>query len=63
MQARMDRDYGIVFQAPVLFDWRTVEANLALPLEIMGMAPRRRDERIEEMLQLVELDDFARPYP
>ena len=35
-QARRDRDYGMVFQAPVLFDWRTVEENVALPLEILG---------------------------
>ncbi|MEX1335534.1 MAG: ATP-binding cassette domain-containing protein, partial [Candidatus Limnocylindrales bacterium] len=31
-QARLDREYGMVFQAPVLFDWRTVEANVRLPL-------------------------------
>jgi len=37
-QARLDRDYGIVFQAPVLFDWRTVHGNVALPLEVKGMA-------------------------
>ena len=35
-QARLDRDYGMVFQAPVLFDWRTVEDNVKLPLEILG---------------------------
>ena len=35
-RARRDRDYGMVFQAPVLFDWRTVEENVALPLELMG---------------------------
>ena len=35
-QARRDRDYGMVFQAPVLFDWRTVEDNVKLPLEILG---------------------------
>ena len=35
-QARLDRDYGIVFQAPVLYDWRTVLKNVELPLEIMG---------------------------
>ncbi|MEJ7752904.1 MAG: ATP-binding cassette domain-containing protein, partial [Candidatus Limnocylindrales bacterium] len=36
-RARADRDYGMVFQAPVLFDWRTVEANVRLPLEVMGL--------------------------
>ena len=41
-RARRDRDYGIVFQAPVLFDWRTVEANVKLPLELMGYDAARR---------------------
>jgi NitT/TauT family transport system ATP-binding protein len=35
-QARLDRDYGIVFQDSVLFDWRTVAKNIALPLEMLG---------------------------
>ncbi len=35
-QARLDRDYGMVFQAPVLFDWRTIEENVQLPLEVIG---------------------------
>ena len=39
--ARLDRDYGIVFQAPVLYDWRTVEANVGLPLEVVGPAAGR----------------------
>ncbi len=62
-QARLDRDYGIVFQAPVLFDWRSVEANVALPLEIKGVSGTERDRRVQEMLGLVELRDFAGHYP
>jgi len=62
-QARLDRDYGIVFQAPVLFDWRTVQANVALPLEVKGTAAADRERRVEAMLELVELKDFARHYP
>jgi NitT/TauT family transport system ATP-binding protein len=62
-QARLDRDYGIVFQAPVLFDWRSVQANVALPLEVKGVSRRERDERVQAMLELVELRDFARHYP
>src|SRR5258706_1388520 len=61
-QARLDRDYGIVFQAPVLFDWRNVQANVALPLEVKGTAPADRDRRIQAMLELGELKDFARHY-
>ncbi len=62
-QARLDRDYGMVFQAPVLFDWRTVEENVRLPLELTGQERRARDARVREMLELVELPDFARHYP
>ncbi len=62
-QARVDRDYGIVFQAPVLFDWRTVEKNVQLPLEIMGKSSGERTERANKMLELVELNGFQKHYP
>jgi NitT/TauT family transport system ATP-binding protein len=61
--ARRDRDYGMVFQAPVLFDWRTVEDNVKLPLEIMGWDKGRRDARAHAMLDLVELGEFGQHYP
>ena len=62
-QARRDRDYGMVFQAPVLFDWRTVEDNVKLPLELMGYDGARRTARAKEMLDLVELGDFLKHHP
>jgi NitT/TauT family transport system ATP-binding protein len=62
-QARLDRDYGIVFQDPVLYDWRTVAKNIALPLELMGWDRGKRDERVEEMLRLVELHGFGDHHP
>ena len=62
-QARLDRDYGIVFQAPVLFDWRTVERNVELPLEMSPIDRRARAERARSMLALVELSGFERRYP
>jgi NitT/TauT family transport system ATP-binding protein len=62
-QARRDRDYGIVFQDAVLFDWRTVAKNVGLPLEMLGWNRTRRRERVGEMLDLVELDAFADHYP
>jgi len=62
-QARLDRDYGMVFQAPVLFDWRTVEANVRLPLEVMNLPRTERAERVRRMLELVELGGFLRHYP
>jgi NitT/TauT family transport system ATP-binding protein len=62
-QARLDRDYGIVFQDAVLFDWRTVEKNIALPLEIMRWDRRKRSERVREMVELVELKGFESHHP
>jgi NitT/TauT family transport system ATP-binding protein len=62
-RARLDRDYGMVFQAPVLFDWRTVEDNVKLPLEIQGLDAARRQAKAAEMLDLVELEDFVHHYP
>jgi NitT/TauT family transport system ATP-binding protein len=62
-QARLDRDYGIVFQDPVLYDWRTVGRNIALPLEMLGWDRDRRLERVRDMLELVELQAFEGHHP
>jgi NitT/TauT family transport system ATP-binding protein len=62
-QARNDGDYGIVFQDSVLFDWRTVAKNIALPLEMLGWDRDRRKARVDEMLDLVELRSFADHHP
>jgi NitT/TauT family transport system ATP-binding protein len=62
-RAREDRDYGIVFQDAVLFDWRTVEKNIALPLEMTGWSRERRRVRVRELLDLVELSGFEKHYP
>ena len=63
-QARLDRDYGIVFQDAVLYDWRTVSKNIALPLEMLGWdRPKRRAQRVQEMLELVELTGFEDHHP
>ena len=62
-QARLDRDYGIVFQDAVLYDWRTVAKNIALPLELAGWNGPRRAERVSEMIELVELKGFESRHP
>jgi len=62
-QARLGREYGMVFQAPVLFEWRSVEENVKLPLELLGMSSKDRDERARRMLELVELGDFRGHHP
>jgi len=62
-RARLDRDYGIVFQAPVLYDWRTVVKNIALPLEMLGWDRAKRAARVREMVELVELSGFEKHHP
>ena len=60
-QARMARAYGYVFQAPALYPWRTVEKNVGLPLEIMGLSDP--SERIKRNLDLVNLSGFEKKFP
>jgi NitT/TauT family transport system ATP-binding protein len=62
-QARIDRDYGIVFQDAVLYDWRTVAKNISLPLEMLGWDRKRRAKRVQEMVDLVELSGFEGHHP
>ena len=60
-QARLARAYGYVFQAPALYPWRTVEGNVGLPLEIMGLD--KPAERIRRNLDLVNLGGFEKKFP
>ena len=62
-QARLDQDYGMAFQQSGLFEWRTVQKNIELPLELKGWDKRRRAERSREMLDLVKLTEFAEHMP
>ncbi|HLF61499.1 MAG TPA: ABC transporter ATP-binding protein [Acidimicrobiia bacterium] len=62
-QARLDRDYGMVFQSATLLDWRNVKRNVELPLEIMGFESEARAAKAQEMLALVQLEHFADHYP
>ena len=62
-QARLDQDYGMAFQQSGLFDWRSVERNIELPLELKGWDKTRRRQRSREMLELVKLTEFATHMP
>ena len=62
-QARLGRQYGYVFQAPALFPWRTVERNVMLPLEVMGLPAAERRARAARWLEMVNLQGFEHKYP
>lgn len=62
-EVRLQQKFGIVFQSPVLLDWRTVRKNIELPLEIMDYDPKKLPTRSQEMLDLVGLSKFADHYP
>ena len=62
-EARRHRAYGYVFQAAALYPWRTIEKNIALPLEIMGYSKADQKARIERTLDLVNLSGFGKKYP
>lgn len=62
-QARLSRSYGYVFQAAALYPWRTIEKNVALPLEIMGYSRAEQQERVHRTLELVNLEGFEKKYP
>ena len=62
-QARIDRDYGMVFQAATLLEWRSVRKNIELPLEIQGVPAQERRQKAQAALELVELDGFGDHWP
>jgi NitT/TauT family transport system ATP-binding protein len=62
-RARLDQDYGIAFQQAGLLDWRTVQANIELPLELHGVDRAKRHARARELLELVGLTEFAKHRP
>ncbi len=62
-QARLQRAYGYVFQAPALYPWRTVIRNVTLPLEIMGLDRAEREARAVKYLDMVSLNGFERKFP
>lgn len=62
-EIRLQKKYGIVFQNPVLYDWRTVRRNVCMPMELMGLPKKYRTQRVTEMLELVGLYNFGKKYP
>ena len=60
---RPQTNLGIVFQSPVLLDWRTALNNVLVQVELRGLDPRAYKDRALRMLDQVGLKDFADRYP
>jgi NitT/TauT family transport system ATP-binding protein len=54
---------GMVFQTPVLLDWRTVLENVLLPIEILDRDRRDARQKAAKLLSMVGLDGFENRHP
>ena len=64
VEARSSRqDLAYVFQDATLLPWRTVEKNVALPLELRRQSRSQAALLVAQILELVGLKDFSRSYP
>ncbi len=56
-------ELGVAFQDPALLPWRSVRANIALPLDVIGQKPRDLSQRIDDLIELVGLRGFSDALP
>lgn len=61
--ARQNRKVGFVFQKPTLLQWRSLEKNISLPLEIIGTPKNKIKRKVAELLELVDLEKYAKYHP
>nr|WP_223192494.1 ABC transporter ATP-binding protein [Paenibacillus sedimenti] len=62
-EVRLRRKFGIVFQNPTLFEWRTVRENIELPLEVLGRNRHEYSVLVDQLLDIVGLTKFKEHYP
>jgi putative spermidine/putrescine transport system ATP-binding protein len=61
--APQKRGIGMVFQSYALFPNMTVQQNVAFGLRMQKVKGSEAEQRVKEVLELVELNDFANRYP
>ena len=54
---------GLIFQQPNLMPWRSLEANIRLPLELEGLPQDEAKKRVAEVIELVGLRGFEKSFP
>lgn len=57
------RKMGFIFQQPNMLPWYTVRQNVALPLDVFGLKGPEWDNRVDQLLEMVGLSDYANAYP
>lgn len=57
------QDTALILQEYGLFPWKTVGQNVALGLEIRGLSPKQREERIKPILEELGLASFHHHFP
>ena len=62
-EIRLQKKFGIVFQSPVLYEWRTARRNVCMPMELMGIPKKERTATVTEMLDMVGLLGSGHKYP
>lgn len=56
-------DFGMAFQTPAMFPWRTILKNVALPAEIAGNKNKEMMRRAESLLGMMQISDVRDKYP
>lgn len=60
---RPQRRISYVFQSDALLPWRTVRQNVALPLQLAGVSPKKRLAEADRLLAIMGLSEFADVFP
>lgn len=61
--SRQSNQLAFVFQDAALMPWATVWQNVYLPLKLAGVPQKKAQEKIQEALELVQLNQVSQSYP